>query len=131
MHTSYWGALGALYTIWESKHSLDLLPASLKQKQNGLFRCIYTTLLPQVLKIRFSFVLQVKDHSLYSLASHSSGMNEGGTADKTKDHGDQKGEEDEEEKPPQTAHAVLDEGSINCLALSRKGLFIAGKVLHV
>ena len=32
---------------------------------------------------------------------------------------------------PNTAHAVLGEGSLNCLAFSRKGLFAAGKVgLH-
>lgn len=29
---------------------------------------------------------------------------------------------------PNTAHAVLDEGSLECLALSKRGLFAAGKV---
>ena len=34
----------------------------------------------------------------------------------------------EEESVPNTAHAVLREGSLECLALGRRGLFAAGKV---
>lgn len=37
----------------------------------------------------------------------------------------------ENEFPPKTGHAVLGEGSIDCIALSRKGLITAGKVQQV
>ena len=38
-----------------------------------------------------------------------------------------KGTEDKV-NPPNTAHAVLCEGSLECLALSKRGLFAAGMV---
>jgi len=34
----------------------------------------------------------------------------------------------EEGEAPRTGHAVLGEGLVNCLALSRRGVFTAGKV---
>lgn len=34
----------------------------------------------------------------------------------------------EGESSPNTAHAVLGEGSLECLTISRRGLFAAGKV---
>ena len=32
---------------------------------------------------------------------------------------------------PNTAHAVLGEGSLECLALSKRGLFAGGKVISI
>ena len=37
----------------------------------------------------------------------------------------------EEQKAPQTGHAMLKEGLVNCLALNKKGIFTAGKVCIV
>ena len=33
-----------------------------------------------------------------------------------------------EQETPQTGHAMLGEGLVNCLALSKRGIFTAGKV---
>ena len=38
------------------------------------------------------------------------------------------GEGSEDGDGPNTAHAVLSEGSLECLALGKRGLFAAGKV---
>lgn len=35
------------------------------------------------------------------------------------------------ENTPQTGHALLKEGSVHCIALSRKGIFTAGKVCRL
>jgi len=34
----------------------------------------------------------------------------------------------EEQETPQTGHAMLGEGLVNCLALSKRGIFTAGNV---
>ena len=65
------------------------------------------------------------NQSFQSLASQSSS-----TAEAKEDVSSKQsvGEGTSTEPKPQTAHAVLSEGSISCLALSRRGLFTAGKV---
>ena len=68
---------------------------------------------------------QIKDQSFQSLASQSSSTTE---AKESVASRQSMGEGTSMESKPQTAHAVLSEGSISCLALSRRGLFTAGKV---
>ncbi len=64
--------------------------------------------------------LQAKDRSYHSLSSQSGSVK----AEEGTEGGGGRGEGG----VPQTGHAVLTEGSTDCLTLSRQGLYTAGEV---